>query len=112
MAISFAQVNTPARTAVVGDRVMVVTDFTADSSYPTGGYALSPATFGLDSIDYVDIQFNPVAAAGLGGYNYATGKLQLFTALSGTEVTNTTDVHTVTGRLQVQGKGRASFSNP
>ena len=89
MAISLAQVNTPARTYVSGDRVIVTTDFTGDSSYATGGYALSPATFGLDSIDYIDIQFNPVAAAGFGGYNYATGKLQLFTSATGTEVANT-----------------------
>jgi hypothetical protein len=106
MALSFAN----KQTCVIGDRVEVSCDFTGDSSYATGGYVISPATFDLDSIDHVLTTLKPVAAAGLTFYNSSTGKLLLYTALTGTEVTNATNVSTVTGHLVVRGKGRASFN--
>lgn len=59
---------------------------TPDTSYPTGGYALTPAQFGLVSIIAVDA--NPSQGAGHPVvYNTTTGKLQWFTS-GGTEVAN------------------------
>lgn len=110
MAISFAQVNTRPSTYVVGDRVQVVTDFTLDGSYPTGGYSLTAGGLnGFNQIDFVDVSCNSVAAAPYLVYNYATQKLQAFSAPA-TEVTNATSLATVTGRLQILGDGFPSFS--
>lgn len=106
MALSF----TNKATCVIGDRVEVSVTYTGDSSYTTGGYALSPSTFDLDSIDHVVPTIKPVAAAGLVWYNESTNKLQLGTALTGTEVAGAVNVTTVTGHLIVRGKGRASFN--
>jgi hypothetical protein len=51
MAISTAIV----RHSVPGDVAQVVADITCDAAYPAGGYAITPATFGLSSIDFVHV---------------------------------------------------------
>jgi len=101
--LSLAQVNTPRRNHVIGNRREVVTDFTCDTSYPTGGYALTAATLGVDlSLDFVQVSGSP------GGYSfeydYSAKKLKIW-ASQGTEVSNATDLHTLTGRLVAHGKG-------
>lgn len=98
------------QSTVIGDRVEVSATYTGDASYTTGGYSITPATFDLDSIDHVIATLAPVTAAGLAWFNDTTKKLMLGTALTGTEVSNATNVTTVTGKLIVRGKGRASFN--
>lgn len=109
MAVSFTRVNTNPTECVVGDRLQLCTDITLDASYPTGGYVLSPAISGFTSVDFVDPQLNPITGAVLFLFNYATQKLQVFTNV-GAEVAATTDLHTVTGRVQILGKGFANFA--
>ena len=105
MAITLGKVNLDNRNHVFGNRREVVVDFTLDNSYPTGGYPLTYATLGVDiAPDTV------VAHSSTGhtfGYDYANQKLKVFSA--GTEITNATDLHTVTGRLTARGKGYPSF---
>lgn len=93
--------------AVPGDRHFAIADVTFDSSYPTGGYAVTPATFGLtSSIDFL-------VANDAAGYNVrfdnVNSKIMLYDtgASSGAvlaETASTTDVHTVTTRVLAFGK--------
>jgi hypothetical protein len=109
MAVSYTRVSTNPTQCVIGDRVQLCVDITLDASYPTGGYSLAPATTGFSSIDFVDPQLLPVAGAVLFVFNYATQKLMAFTN-AGAEVANATDLHLVVGRIQILGKGFASFA--
>ena len=78
-----------------------VVDVTYDASYPTGGYAITPASLGLEQI------LGVLPGGNLGGvvpsYNLSTGKLQLFGgAASGAvlaEVTAATNLSAVVQRL-------------
>lgn len=110
MAVSFARVNSNPTSAVIGDRVQLVTDLTLDTSYATGGYSLAPAINGFTTIDFVDAQLTPITGAVLFMFNYATQKLQVFTN-AGAEVAAATNLSTVTGRVQILGKGSSSFAN-
>ena len=82
----------PANTNIVaqfqGSRGMVTGNVQTDNSYPTGGYALSPAKFGLSTVEVALFE-------GSGGYkfvyNHATDKVQVFSA-GETEVVNLTDL--------------------
>jgi hypothetical protein len=65
---------------------------TFDASYPTGGYALTAASLGFVTLDTVDAASLSNLGSRLCGWNQATGKLQVYSAL-GTEVANTTDLH-------------------
>lgn len=87
-----------------GSEKLVTIKVTGDASYPTGGYAVTPALFGLvafaPSADAngpnvpvagsyaitADLQGNPYS-----GVNPANGNLQLFVATTGAEVANTTN---------------------
>jgi hypothetical protein len=72
----------------------VIADIALDSSYPTGGEAISASQFGLNSIDFV----MPSFSAGYDAeYDHANKKLKMFTA--GSEVTDTTDLSAVTVRV-------------
>jgi hypothetical protein len=101
MAITLGQQNMPTRNHVVGNRRQVVVDGLLDSSYPTGGYALTFVTLGIDGVpDYV------TATSPSGhdfGYDYTNQKLKAF--LSGSEVTAATNLSTVVVRITAQGKG-------
>ena len=84
----------PKGAAAPGSRRHNIVQVTFDSSYPTGGYALTAAQCGLSVIDVVD-PMGPTDATGtwLPVWVASTGKIKLLSAL-GTEVTSTTDVHT------------------
>lgn len=113
MAVSFTRVSTNPTQEVVGDRVQACVDVTLDSSYTTGGYSLAPlcgsSSSSIPAPDFVDAQLLPITGAVLFLYNFATQKLQVFTN-AGAEVANATNLSTVTGRLQVLGKGSCSFA--
>lgn len=102
MAISLAKVNLATTNHVIGNRREVNVDATLDSSYPTGGYALTPKTLGVDLVtDYV------AAFATTTGhtfaYDYANSKLLAFSG--GTQVSNATDLSAVVIRITAHGKG-------
>lgn len=77
----------------------VIADVTGDASYPTGGYAITPAIFGLTTFDFVLVP----SAKGYGAnYNDATGKIVVY-ASAGTEVTAATNLSAVTFRIMAMG---------
>ena len=79
----------------------VLATITGDSSYPTGGYAITPQSLGFAvAITFMDP--NMSSAAHIIVWNASTQKLQFFSA-QGTEVANTTDVHTVSVQVQAYG---------
>jgi hypothetical protein len=106
MAITLSKVNLGSTNHVIGNRREINVDFTLDSSYPTGGYALTLATLGVDGVTDHVIAF-PTTTGHTFTYNYSTQKLMAF--VGGTEVSSTTDLHTVVGRLVASGKGNPNF---
>lgn len=109
MALTIGMVNLGNRNHVIGNRRQVVLDVTFDNSYPTGGYALTPATLGVDGV--TDLirgdAFLISTVAYVPVYNYSTSKLQVTTGNA--EVASTTDLHLGTTRLTAQGKGSPLF---
>lgn len=105
----------PQKVFVNGDRKEAFIDVTFDSSYPTGGEALSATTLNfLTELNYVS---SGVAVKGDGtlavlvAYDYTNGKPQAFksnTASNPQEVANTADLSTYKVRLRVVGKGLAT----
>lgn len=103
---------TDVRKSVFGDRRAVTVDVTFDSSYPTGGEALTPSQFGLQVVDVV---FAELAVAQTGqatalavSYDRVNEKLQAFET-SGTvdtpfaEVDDTDDLSDYVVRLTAIG---------
>lgn len=81
-----------------------IADITLDNAYPTGGYAISPAVIGMDSIDVMVIS----ASVGyLFDYDHVNGKLKVFVtgALNAAlnQVANGTNLSTVSLRVAVIG---------
>lgn len=79
-------------------------DYVFSTSYATGGEAITPAQFGLQTIAFADAS---VKVAGTGSvtavhYNVPTGKLLAYTAAA--QVANTTDLSGVTIRIVAYGK--------
>jgi len=89
---------TPVITHVPGNLKEVVVTITGDSSYPTGGYAISFP--GITNVVFADIQSSSTGHPC--AWNYSTGKLQFF-ANGGTEVTAATNLSAVTVRAAVLG---------
>lgn len=86
MALTVAQ----ALNTVVGNQRMTVTSVTFDDSYPTGGEALTAADLGLNVIDQAIVYATSGYAA-----EWA-GDLLVVYASAGTEVTDATDLQTLT----------------
>lgn len=106
MAIAIGKVNLATRNHVVGNRREVVADVTLDNSYPTGGYALTPATLGVDgATDYI-LAFATTTGHTF-AYDYANSKLIAFSG--GTQVSNATDLSAVVVRVIAQGKGNPTL---
>src|SRR5579872_3180240 len=84
----------------IGARYQVVTPITVDTSYPTGGWALTPAQLGLPLglVDRVEVDYNGKTAAGAATlvYDPTNQKLMAFGgAASGSaqaEITNATNL--------------------
>lgn len=91
----------PKHEYVVGDRLELVIDITFDNSYPTGGLALTPANLGFTELDVVNA--TPDTAGHTFPYDYTNQKLMAFSG--GSQVANTTDLHTTTTRVVARGKG-------
>lgn len=75
-----------------GSKKRVTVQVTGDTSYPTGGTAITAAQFGLSNLDTVNI-CGGISNVGsrLVSWNQTTGKLQWWSALT-TEITNTTNL--------------------
>ena len=86
----------------VGDVKMVVANIVGDSSYPTGGSALTPAQLGLTTVlaAQAELQVSAVTApvATAATYLVGTGKFQVWQA-SGAEMTNATNLSTITFQI-------------
>jgi hypothetical protein len=103
MAATFVRVTKRA----AGSRYIIAGDLTLDNSYPTGGYAVTPALFGhRNAITSID------TTATVGGYTLlyipSTAKVKVFRngAINSpmAEVPNTTDLSAEVARLHVTGK--------
>lgn len=92
----------PVKSYVTGDRRTVIADVTFDSSYPTGGEALTASDLGLTgTLTYVNAA--PAPTGHVCPYDRTNSKLMAFNGT--TEIANTTDLSTVTTRLMAIGKG-------
>jgi len=86
----------------VGDLKMTVTNIVGDSSYPTGGSALTPAALGLTTVlaSQAELQTSavtsPVATAAT--YLPTTQLLKVWQA-TGAEMTNATNLSTITWQI-------------
>lgn len=90
--------------AVPGNLRRVRAVVTGDSSYPTGGYTITPALFGLQFLGHA-VCTGPVGASTVAAdaaLNQTTNKL-MFLAPAGSEVTAATNVSTIS--FNVEGYG-------
>lgn len=98
MALTITKVND----FVVGDRMCVIADVTFDSSYTTGGLSLTASNLGLFSLDIVDATM--ARGSNDFAFDYTNNRLLAFSGAS--EVTNATNLSTVTSRIMAIGKGQ------
>lgn len=98
---------------ISGNRDVVMRTVTFDSSYPTGGEALTAASFGLKTLDEVRAHGpfrNTDATLGIVvSYDHTNSKLVAYWGNAGTvsgmpEVANTTDLSTYSGRITAVGQ--------
>lgn len=83
----------------LGDVRLTVTTVVGDSSYPTGGTALTAAQLGLSVVLFAICSVTGSAsnnAAIHSSYNIATGKLQMWSGATLAETANTTNVSGLT----------------
>ena len=96
MAATIADV-TPVSVNVSGRLQTKFVQITGDSSYPTGGYSLTPGMLGLTAI--VGVVFSDASALGVQAtYDYSAQKVKLFWCAGAgavmAEVSNATNVST------------------
>jgi hypothetical protein len=70
--------------------------------YATNGVAVTAATFGLRTLNHVDIS-SATDGSTLFVWDAANGKIKAFSAV-GTEVTNSTDISSKTFRFEAKGR--------
>lgn len=81
--------------SVIRNKRMVIATVTFDSSYPTGGEALSANDLGLASLDFVSATTDGNYAV---TWDKAAGKLKAYVA-AGTQVPNATDLSAIAVRI-------------
>jgi hypothetical protein len=92
-----------------GGRLRLIVDITGDNSYPTGGWAVTPAQLGVQRIDRVSADVkSPSTTSYIAQWDYANNKIKVFwtgAAVNGTlgEVTNATNLSTLVLRAEVVG---------
>lgn len=90
---------------VQGNQQVKTVKVTADTSYPTGGYSITPASLGLAAFTFVNVAC-PTTTGYIPVFNVSTNKLMLFWGANGavsTEITAATNVATSIAYLQFQG---------
>jgi hypothetical protein len=97
----------------IGARYMTITQIAVDTSYPTGGWPLTPAQLGLPlGVDSVEAAYAGVSPAGGLNFQYdpVNQKLQAFGgAAAGAaqgEITGAVNLSTQSTRLQLVAIGR------
>jgi excinuclease UvrABC helicase subunit UvrB len=98
MSLTVSIVKKPA--TVAGESALA--DVTFDSSYTTGGLAVSPSAFGFRGAVTAIIPAGRGAGSRICEYDDAAQKLKLFTAL-GTEAANASNQATITFRVLALG---------
>lgn len=93
-----ASVSTVAQ-HVPGDMKEVIVDVTPDTSYPTGGYAITIP--GISRVILADVQA-PSGTGHTAAWDYTNKKLKFFTG-GGAEVANATNISTAVTRVAFQG---------
>lgn len=88
----------------IGNYFEKIVDVTFDSSYPTGGEALTAATLGFASI--LSVTADPIAGTTVrtAVYDRANSKLLAYDP-DGGQIADTTDIATISARLIVRGTG-------
>lgn len=88
------------------DRIRKFITVTGPSSYPTGGEAIAPASFGLGRVDLFNAEL-ALSAAGTAvravRYDYTNQKVQWF-GENFAEISNGTDLSTYSARVEVIGR--------
>jgi hypothetical protein len=89
---------------VVGDKRLTTVNVTADTSYPTGGYSITPAQLGLGAILTVDCAYASSSTPAIRAvrYNNSTSKL-LFFDQAFAEIAAGVDLSTFSGQIQAMG---------
>jgi hypothetical protein len=90
------------RTAVPGDLKAMEATITGDSSYATGGYAVTAANFNLNAITGIVCLGNNTARHAV--YDPTAGKVLFIVTATGAEVANTTNVATTAIPVVVYGR--------
>jgi hypothetical protein len=91
--------NSQASPVAAGDFKFTVTTVVGDSSYPTGGTALTAAQLGLTQVAFAICTVTGSAsnnAAVAASYNTSTGKLQMWSGTTLAETASTTNVSGLT----------------
>lgn len=90
---------------VTGDKRRTIGTITGDTSYPTGGYSITPNQMGLATVLLVDVEnllnTSSTTAIDAARYRISTNKLQIFSGSN--EVANLTDVSAFQGRFEAIG---------
>ena len=99
-----AAIIAPIISAVPGSRRRVVVDFTPSTSYPALGEPLTAASFGLSSLDYVQVCSGPSITTALHAvFDAVNNKLRLYTSSTGAEVGTASDQSLNKVRLVAEG---------
>jgi hypothetical protein len=101
MGLTVAAHKTGKSVTYFGDRKVVFKTVTFDSSYPTGGEAITLAQLGLTEVDFV--AFSATGVTYTFAYDYTNNKI-IAVLGDGTQVADTTDLATVVVRIMAIGK--------
>lgn len=94
-------VSTSLTAASLGDQKAFYGTFTFDDSYPTGGEAITAATFGLTFLNFLVVQ-DKGSSAVLVAWDQTNSKLKAYVRTTGVEVANAVDLSaTVVGVLAI-----------
>lgn len=88
---------------VFGNKRAVFGTVTFDASYPTGGEAVTAATFGLQNIDALIVLGTRGVVTWSPWYNPATGKLLVQVTADGTQAASEADLSTLVADVLVIG---------
>lgn len=91
--------------SVAGDKRRTIGQITFDSSYPTGGEALTPQQIGLGTILWMDVE-NPVSATPttrMSTFDHTNGRFLVFTSSDGNEVANGTNLSAFSAKFEAVG---------
>lgn len=98
-----AVITTSLTAASLGDQSAFYGTFTFDDSYPTGGEAITAATFGLTFLNFLIIQ-DKGGSAVLAAWDQTNSKIKAYVRTTGVEVANAVDLSATTVGVFAIGK--------